>query len=60
MRYDDARRLHNEDQVIVRKTKQVLMVVETRLVAPEKTAGLAPAVQVMLDDGNWYHHREIA
>ena len=60
MRYDDARRLHNEDQVIVRKTGQVLMVVETRLVAPEKTAGLAPAVQVMLDDGNWYHHREIA
>ena len=60
MRYDDARRLHNEDQVIVRKTGQVLMVVETRLVAPEKTAGLAPAVEVMLDDGNWYSHREIA
>lgn len=60
MKYKYARNLHNEDQVIVRKTGQVLMVVETRLVAPEKTSGRAPAVQVMLDDGNWYHHREIA
>ena len=60
MKYKYARNLHNEDQVIVRKTGQVLMVVETRLVAPEKTAGQAPSVQVMLDDGNWYHHREIA
>jgi len=60
MRYEHARNLHNEDQVIVRKTGQVLMVVETRQIAPEKTAGTAPAVQVMLDDGNWYHHREIA
>ena len=60
MKYEHARNLHNEDQVIVRKTGQVLMVVETRLVAPEKTAGQAPSVQVMLDDGNWYHHREIA
>ena len=60
MKYKYARNLHNEDQVIVRKTGQVLMVVETRLVAPEKTAGQAPSVQVMLDDGNWYHHREIS
>ena len=60
MKYKYARNLHNEDQVIVRKTGQVLMVVETRLVAPEKTAGQAPSVQVMLDDGNWYHHWEIA
>lgn len=60
MKYEHARNLHNEDQVIVRKTGQVLMVVETRLAAPEKTAGQAPAVLVMLDDGNWYHHREIA
>lgn len=60
MKYEHARNLHNEDQVIVRKTGQVLMVVETRLVAPEKAAGQAPAVLVMLDDGNWYHHREIA
>ena len=60
MRYDDARRLHNEDQVIVRKTKQVLMVVETRILTPDETSSSAPAVEVMLDDGNWYSHREIA
>ena len=60
MRYDDARRLHNEDQVIVRKTKQVLMVVETRSLTPDETSSSAPVVEVMLDDGNWYSHREIA
>ena len=51
MKYRDAKKLHNEDQVRVKKTGQVLSVVETA-VTPK-------TVTVLCDDGNEYHHTEI-
>ncbi len=51
MKYRDAKKLHNEDQVRVKKTEQVLSVVETA-VTPK-------TVTVLCNNGNEYHHTEI-
>ncbi len=51
MRYRDAKKLHNEDQVRVKKTGQVLSVVETTVTSKNVT--------MLCDDGNEYHHTEI-
>jgi len=51
MKLKDAMRLHNEDEVIIKKTGQVLRVIETRL---------HPKVfYLLLSDGNWYNNKEI-
>ena len=51
MRYRDAKKLHNEDQIRVKKTGRVLSVVETDVTSKNVT--------VLCDDGNEYHHTEI-
>ena len=53
MTYQNAKRLHNEDEVTVKKTKRILHVVEVENV-------LSKDVYLMLEDGNWYHHVEVA
>lgn len=51
MTYRDAKRLHNEDEVTLKNTGEVMKVVETTIT--EKM------VYVMLEDGNEYSHKEI-
>lgn len=60
MRYRDAVNLHNEDEVIVKSTGCGMIVIETEIVSREKSADGKPAVMIMLEDGNMYHHTEVA
>lgn len=51
MRYKDAKKLHNEDEVTLKRTGEVLVVVETEV--QEKD------VFIRCDDGVLYHHTAI-
>ena len=53
MSYHDAKKLHNEDEVIRKSDDRSLYVVEIE-VQDDKN------VLVVCDDGNTYHHTEIA
>ena len=60
MKLRDALKLHNEDEVTVKKTKQVMKVVEIEVTPKEHTANNTTCVDIMLEDGNWYGHEEIS
>ena len=53
MKYTDAKKLHNEDEVIYKYTNKVLYVVEIKDDVERRE------VYVLCHDGNWYHHRTI-
>jgi len=55
----NALRLHNGDEVIVKRTKECLRVVETAITPKEYTANNMTCVDVLLTDGNWYGYKEI-
>lgn len=55
MKLQDALRLHNEDEVIIKETGKAVFVIETETVeVPEGTF-----VSVYCSDGNWYGHKKI-
>lgn len=60
MKLQDALKLHNEDEVTVKKTKQVMRVVEVEITPKEYTTNNMTCVDVMLEDGNWYGYKEIS
>ena len=60
MKLRDALKLHNEDEVTVKKTKQVMKVVEIEVTPKKHTASNTTCVDIMLEDGNWYGHEEIS
>lgn len=51
MRYQDAKKLHNEDEIIIKKTGKVLSVITVEV--------LPKHVNVLCTDGHVYHHTEI-
>ena len=51
MTFANAKKLHNEDEIIVKRTGEVLTVLSTEI--KEKT------VIVLCDDGNEYYHQDI-
>lgn len=51
MDYRHAKKLHNEDEILIKATGETLRVVEV-----ENTGR---AVIVVCDDGHAYHHRDI-
>lgn len=53
MTFVNAKKLHNEDEVIVKRTSEVLTVLQAYLSANEKN------VIVKCNDGNTYYHREL-
>jgi hypothetical protein len=53
----NALMLHNEDEVTVKKTKQVLQVITTKL---EKYNNGKKILRVYCTDGNWYDHTELS
>jgi len=53
MKYVNAKRLHNEDEVISKETGDSLYVVSTEVDEEHKK------VIILCDDGNYYHHRDI-
>lgn len=52
MKFSVARKLHNEDEITIKKTGQILRVVEVQV--EEK------ACFILCDDGNQYHHMEVS
>ena len=59
MKLRDALKLHNEDEVIVKKTKIAGTVVEVEILTKEQSPSGTASVRVMLENGNWYGHKEI-
>lgn len=53
MTYQQAKKLHNEDEVTFKLTGRVMRVIEIRIC--EDTHD----VSVLCDDGHWYHHRSL-
>ena len=58
MKRRDAMKLHNEDEVIVKKTGQVRRVIESSQHLLDKH-GNPIVINLLLDDGNWYNHKEV-
>ena len=53
MVYTKALKLHKGDEVTIKKTGSVMMVVTTETQLGRKN------VNIMCEDGNWYHHTEV-
>ena len=53
MKYTDAIKLHNEDEITIKETNEVMKVVEIE-VQPS-----VQQVRIMLTNGEWYNHKEI-
>lgn len=60
MKLQDALKLHNEDEVMVKRTRQVMKIVRTEVIPKENTSNHMTYVDIMLEDGNWYRHKEIS
>lgn len=58
MRIRDAKKLHNEDEVIVKSTGQVLRVIESCHHLLDKN-GYPKVINLLLTDGRRYNHKEI-
>ena len=58
MKRRDAMKLHNEDEVIVKKTGQVLRVIESLGLNLDRH-GNPRVINLLLDDGLWYTHKEV-
>ena len=53
MSYGQAKKLHKDDEVTIKRTGCVMRVVYTEVQLGRKN------VNIMCEDGNWYHHREV-
>ena len=60
MRLQNALKLHNEDEVMVKKTKEVLRVMEIEVTPKECTTNNMTCVDIKCTDGNWYGYKELA
>ena len=60
MKIQDALKLHNGDEVTVKKNKQVMRVVEVEVTPKEHTTNNMTCIDVKLEDGNWYGYKEIS
>ena len=58
MKLRDALKLHHGDEVVVKNSGDIRMVIDTEY-APKEEANNVVLVSVMLDDGNWYDYKEI-
>ena len=59
MKVKEAMKLHNEDEVVVKKTGKVMHVLETQIIPVSESQNGRARVNVLLSDGNWYRHTEI-
>lgn len=59
MKLKDALKLHNEDEVMVKKTKAILKVIEVMITPKEFTTNHMTCVDILLEDGSWYGYKEI-
>ena len=59
MRLRDTLKLHNEEEVIVKRTGEIMRVIDVETVPQGAPAPLIQCVNVLLDDGIWYTHKTI-
>lgn len=60
MKMQHALKLHNGDEVTVKKNKQVMRVVEVEITPKEHTTNNMTCIDVKLEDGNWYGYKELS
>ena len=60
MKLQNALTLHNGDEVKIKKTGEILRVIETEITPKEHTTNNMTCVDVHLSDGNWYGYKEIS
>lgn len=60
MKLQDALKLHNDDEVTVKKTKQAMRVVEIEITPKEHTANNMACVDIKLEDSNWHGYKELS
>ena len=60
MKLKDAMKLHNEDEVTVKKTGTILRVIEKECFTKEESATGSGYVNLYLTDGQWYTHKEVS
>ncbi len=60
MKIQSALKLCNNDEVVVKKTKQVMKVIEIEITPKKHTVNNMTCVDVKLEDGNWYGYKEIS
>lgn len=60
MKLKNALKLHNEDEVTVKKTKKIYRVIEVEVTPKEHTTNNITCVDVHLSDGNWYGYKELS
>ena len=60
MKLKDALNLHNNDEVTVKKTNQVMKVADIEITPKEHTSNNMTCVDVRLEDGNWYGYKELS
>ena len=53
MTYRNAKRLHNEDEVLIKEEGIYRYVISTEVDEEHKR------VIILCDDGNYYHHRDV-
>lgn len=53
MTFEQAKKLHNEDEVQDKFIPGILRVVDTKIDNPHRD------VYVLCDDGQWYHHQRL-
>ena len=58
MKYSDAKKLHNGDEVTVKETKRILTVIQAYAPRPMNNIE-RKTILVECDDGNTYHHTDI-
>ena len=58
MKYNDAKKLHNGDEIIVKETNEILTVLQAYQPRPLNNI-VRKIILVECDDGNTYHHRDI-
>lgn len=59
MKYSDAAGLHKGDHVNVKGSNQLFSVITIAKLGGSNMKNEKKAIAVLLDDGNWYIHREL-
>ena len=60
MKLQDALKLHNGDEVTVKKTKEILLVEDVVTIPKGVTTNRTVCAGIRLADGNWYGCKELS
>lgn len=60
MKLQDALKLHNGDEVTVKKTKEILLVEDVATIPKGVATNRTVCAGIRLTDGNWYGCKELS